>query len=311
MTGIGFSLGLLSLTTNIVIFRLAFFLIGLSAGIYLPSAVATISSLFEPRLWGRAFSVHELAPNLAFLSAPLYIALLLPHLSWQRLVQIPIGFLLAAVVLYSIVGRDIRKKPTKPDLSLYRKLFYQRDFQLMVILFSMGITSTLGIYSVLPTYLVSAQGFTEHQANLLVSASRIPTIGAALASGFFADYFGHRRAIGLVLFCSGFMTILLALDRHLLHLAIWLQPVLAVCFFPAAFALLSRIGPAETRGITVSLTIPLAFVIGGGIMPAIITRMADYGMFARAIAIAGFLIIASSFLVILIDDHQSTGTSPQ
>ncbi len=297
MAGIGLSLGLLSLTTNIAVVRMAFFLIGLSAGTYLPSAIATISSLFEPRLRARAFAVHELAPNLAFLTAPVYVAVLLPHLSCLQLIRLPIVFLLLASILYALWGKDVQIQTPRPDLTLYRLLLHHRDFHIMVILFSLGITSTLGIFSVLPTYLISVHGFTEHQANMLVGASRIPTLGAALAGGFFADYFGHRRAIGLVLFCSGIMTILLAQDRQLLHVAIWVQPILAVCFFPAGFALLSRIGPPETRGITVSLTIPLAFVIGGGIMPAVITRMADYGLFATAIGLTGILITAGGFLV--------------
>ena len=186
-----------------------------------------------------------------------------------------------------------------------------RDFQIMVILFSLGITSTLGIFSVLPTFLTSVHGFTVHQANMLVGSSRIPALGAALAGGFFADYFGHRRAMGLVLFLSGIMTILITQGRPLLIPAIWLQPILAVSFFPAGFALLSRIGPAQTRGITVSLTIPLAFVIGGGIMPAIITRMADFGLFATAIGLTGVLIAASGFLVLFMQkelDHQNYST---
>ena len=302
MAGIGLSLGLLSLTTNIAVIRTTFFLVGLSAGTYLPSAIATVSSLFAPHLRGRAFAVHELAPNLAFLTAPMYVALLLPHLSWRQLIRLPIAFLLVACLLYALWGRDVRIRTPKPDINLYRILLRHRDFHIMVILFSLGITSTLGIFSVLPTYLISVHGFTEHQANMLVGASRIPTLGAALAGGFFADYFGHRRAIGLVLFCSGIMTILLTQNRQLLHVAIWVQPILAVCFFPAGFALLSRIGPPETRGITVSLTIPLAFVIGGGIMPAVITRMADYGLFATAIGLTGILIAAGGFLVLFMQD---------
>ncbi len=311
MAGISLALALLSLSTNINIVRAAFFLVGLSAGTYLPSAIATISSLFAPHLRGRAFAVHELAPNLAFLTAPVYVALLLPHLSWQQLVRLPIVFLLSAGILYALWGRDVRVQTPKPNLKLYRLLLGHRDFQIMVILFSLGITSTLGIFSVLPTFLTSVHGFSVHQANMLVGSSRIPALGAALAGGFFADYFGHRRAMGLVLFCSGIMTILITQGRPLLIPAIWLQPILAVSFFPAGFALLSRIGPAQTRGITVSLTIPLAFVIGGGIMPAIITRMADFDLFATAIGLTGVLIAASGFLVLFMQkelDHQNYST---
>ncbi len=301
MVGISLSLGFLSQTTNILYFRLALFLIGLSAGIYLPSAIATISTLFKPHLWGRAFSVHELAPNLAFLAAPLYVALLLPQFSLQHIVQLPAVCILAAALLYAWTGANTRTKVNKPDLKLYCSLLWRRDFQIMVLLFSMGITSTLGIFSILPTYLISARGFSEHQANILIGASRIPPVGAALAGGFLADYIGHRRAIGLVLFCSGIMTILLGRGGELLIPAVWLQPVFAVCFFPAGFAMLSHIGSPETRNFIVSLTIPLSFVIGGGVIPAVITAMADHGLVAEAIILVGCLLAIGSFLTIFIN----------
>lgn len=297
MVGIGLSLGLISLTKVLLILRLSFFLLGLAAGLYLPSAITTISSLFQPRQWGKAFAVHELAPNLAFLTAPIYVALLLPHLSWQQLIQLPIVFILLAAGLYTIFGSNIQEKTAAPDLSLCRNLFGRREFWLMVILFSMGITGTLGIYSILPTYLVSAHGFSEQEANLLVGASRLPTLVTALAGGFLADRFGNRQTISLVLFCTGAMTVLLGTGQELLKLYVYLQPIIAVCFFPAAFALLSHIGALETRSVTVSLTIPIAFVLGGGIIPATITRMADYGRFETAIILTGCLIASGGLLV--------------
>ncbi len=305
MIGIALSLGLLSLTKSLSILRLSFFLLGLAAGIYLPSAITTISALFRPRQWGRAFAVHELAPNLAFLTAPLYIALLLPLLSWQQIIQLPIGFILLAAGLYTIFGSNIQEKTAPPDLSLCRNLFGRREFWLMVLLFSMGITGTLGVYSILPTYLVSAHGFSEQEANLLVGASRLPTLATALAGGFLADRFGNRQAISLVLFCTGGATILLGTGQELLKLYVWLQPIIAVCFFPAAFALLSHIGSVETRSVTVSLTIPLAFILGGGIIPAAITRMADYGRFEAAIILTGCLIASGGLLVHCIGGETS------
>ena len=48
-------------------------MVGMTAGFYFPSGMATITSLFEPKHWGRAIGVHELAPNLAFISAPLLV----------------------------------------------------------------------------------------------------------------------------------------------------------------------------------------------------------------------------------------------
>lgn len=297
MIGIGLSLGLLSLTNILPILRFSFFLLGLFAGLYLPSAVTTISSLFQPHQWGRAFAVHELAPNLAFLTAPLYVAAMLPHLSRQQIIQLPIILIIFSAGLYAIFGSDTQKKTAPPDLKLYRDLFGRREFWLMVLLFSLGITGTLGIYSILPTYLVSEHGFSEQGANLLVGASRLPTLATALAGGFLADRFGNRQVIRLVLLCTGGATVLLGTGGELLKFYVWLQPVIAVCFFPAAFALLSHLGSVETRSVTVSLTIPFAFVLGGGIVPAAITWLADYGKFETAIILTGCLLASGGLLV--------------
>ena len=304
MTGTGLALALLSLVSSLPILRLSFFLLGLSAGIYLPSAITTISTLFSHHQWGRAFGVHELAPNLAFLMAPLYVALLLPHMGWQQTVQILTFFVFLAAGLYGVFGYRLKEKPKPPDLSLCRKLIGRREFWLMILLFSLGITGTLGIYSILPTFLVSEHDFSEQAANLLVGTSRLPTLATALAGGFLADRIGNRRTITLVLLCTGGATMLLGQGQELLKFYVCLQPVIAVCFFPAAFALLSHIGPVDTRSVIISFTVPLSFVLGGGVIPAFITRMADNGQFATAILLTGGLIASGSLMVQLIPKER-------
>ena len=301
IAGILLSLALISSTPFTPFFRPGFFLLGASAGLYLPSAVATISALFPPARMGRAFGVHELAPNLAFVAAPLYVALLLPHFGWQQIVRLLMPMFLTIGVFYTFLGHDCGQKSAPPTLKLYGALLTIRPFWIMVLLFSVGIASTLGIYSILPTYLVSVHGFDEQQTNLLIAATRVPTVLAALAGGFVADRFGKRRTMGMVLAGSGLATIFLGQTLSLVKIAIWAQPIIAVCFFPAGFAMLSQIGPPQARSLVVSLTIPLAFVIGGGITPAIITRLADHGLFAEAITGTGLLILLSSLLALRIN----------
>ena len=65
-------------------------------------------------------------------------------------------------------------------------------------------------------------------------------------------------------------------------------------FFPAGFAALSLIVPAKSRNIAVSLIVPLAFVVGGGLVPVFIGFIGDMGSFAFGITICGGLITAGS-----------------
>jgi MFS transporter, NNP family, nitrate/nitrite transporter len=70
----------------------------------------------------------------------------------------------------------------------------------------------------------------------------------------------------------------------------------AVCFPPAALVALSLIGTQEPRHIAVSITIPFAFIIGGGILPTVIGIMGDAGVFGLGIAMVGGLILLAAVL---------------
>ncbi len=72
--------------------------------------------------------------------------------------------------------------------------------------------------------------------------------------------------------------------------------MLAVCFFPAGFAALSRIGPAGARNIAVSLAVPVAFMIGGGAVPTLIGFMGDIISFAAGIGLVGGMIAIGAML---------------
>ncbi|MBU1138257.1 MAG: MFS transporter, partial [Proteobacteria bacterium] len=59
----------LGFCTNLFTLRLTLFCLGLAAGLYLPSGLATISRLVAPAYLARGMAIHELAPNLGFVAA--------------------------------------------------------------------------------------------------------------------------------------------------------------------------------------------------------------------------------------------------
>ncbi len=79
--------------------------------------------------------------------------------------------------------------------------------------------------------------------------------------------------------------------------ALFLQPVLTCCFFPAGFAALSKIGPPQFRNVAVSLTIAVAILLGGGAIPAGIGMLGDEGLFSLGIMLVGGLLVVSIILV--------------
>jgi len=80
--------------------------LGLASGIYLPSGIATITHLVNPRQWGKAIAIHELAPNLGFVMAPLLAEALMIWFPWRGvMVVIGLASILSGILLFIIRTR--------------------------------------------------------------------------------------------------------------------------------------------------------------------------------------------------------------
>jgi NNP family nitrate/nitrite transporter-like MFS transporter len=276
---------------------IALFLMGLFAGVYLPSGLATITSIINPRQWGKAIAVHEMAPNLGFVAAPLLAELFLLWFSWRTILML---FGLSSILLglaNARYGNGGAFTGEAPKFGAIRTLVKQRSFIIMLILFCAGIGSFFGIYTMLPLYLVAEQGMEREMANTLVAISRIPGLAIVFAAGWATDRFGPKHTLVWIFILTGILTIGLGFAGGLwTPVLVFLQPMVAVCFPPAALVALSLIGTRETRNIAVSITIPFAFIIGGGILPILIGIMGDAGVFGLGISIVGGLILLVSIL---------------
>jgi NNP family nitrate/nitrite transporter-like MFS transporter len=147
----------------------------------------------------------------------------------------------------------------------------------------------------MPLYLVTDHGIERSLANSVIAASRTSGLFMALAGGWAADHFGPRITMTAVFLLTGTTTIIMGIGTGPLVLAaVFLQPMAAVCFFPAGFAALARIGPPGARNIAVSLAVPLGFVIGGGAVPLLIGVMGDSVSFGMGILIVGCCIAAGA-----------------
>ncbi len=77
-----------------------------------------------------------------------------------------------------------------------------------------------------------------------------------------------------------------------------LMAALAVCFFPAAFAALSRIVQPTYRSIATAFCTPTAFLIGGGLLPLVLGYVGKAEHFGLGIIVIGGLIAAGSLLAL-------------
>jgi len=275
--------------------RLGLIALGMAAGPYIPSGLATLTTLIKPRHWGKAIAIHEMAPNLSFVLAPVIAEIFLLWFSWRTVfLVLGIGALSLALVFVRF-GRGGDFCGESVGYSSFRHILANPSFWIMVVLFSLGISSTLGIYTMLPLYLVTDHGMDLNWANTLIAVSRIAGLVMALVGGWATDNFGPKQILRFVFVLTGTMTIFIGLaSSSWVAVAVFLQPVMAVCFFPAGLAALSMVSSVKERSITISLTVPIAFLIGGGAVPTLIGVIGDLHSFGWGIALVGGLIMTGS-----------------
>ena len=295
---LGITLLCVSFSKTLWEIRIGCIIVGLATGLYLPSGISTITSLVRSKDWGKAIAIHELAPNISFLAAPLISEVLLLWFTWRNILallgvaSLCVGFAFARFGK----GGDFPGEPPSP--SNVKILLREPSFWIMILFFSLGISGSLGIYTMLPLYLVSERGMTQSWANYLVALSRISGLGVAFLSGIVTDKLGPKITLGGVFLLTGSLSFLLGIvPGTWIVLIVFLQPLVAVCFFPPGFAALSRIGPPSVRNISVSLVVPFGFLLGGGAIPTGIGLFGDTINFNAGIALVG-IIIMSGFILL-------------
>ena len=295
--GVGISLLGVALVTEMLAMQIGLLALGLASGFYMPSAIATITALIDRRHWGKAIAIHELAPNLAFFLSPFVAEIFLRWASWRA----ALGFLgalsLLACAAFSRLGRGGEFAGESPASSALGELIRLPTFWLMILLFGLGVSSTVGIYSMLPLYLVTERHLEPSWANTIVAFSRAHGPFLGMLGGWASDKLGAKQTIVISMMFTSVMTLSLGLisDRWI-GAVVLLQPLLAVWFSPAAFAAVVMIAPAGSRNLAVSFTVPFGFLIGGGAIPTFIGAMGDAGSFANGLMITGALIGAGALL---------------
>lgn len=292
--GLGISLIALSVSQSLWSIRIILFILGISAGIYLPSGIVTLTSLIRPQDWGKAISVHELAPNVSFVMAPFLAEAFLQWGSWRWLMAcLGIASLLlgTAFILFGRGGKFFGQAPTA---GVVRGLVKESSFWIIMVLFGLGIGASFGIYSMLPLYLVVERGIGRGWANTLIALSRLSGIFISLMAGWFVDRLGVKKTLFVFLLTTGILTVLLGVvPGSWLVLCIFLQPMVGVCFFPAGFTAISRISSPDSRNVAISLAVPLGFILGGGVVPALIGWAGERSSFSMGIVGIGFITLAA------------------
>jgi len=294
----GILLLLIAFSKGLWMIRGELFLVGFFSGFYLPSGITAITSTIASARWGKAISVHETAPNLAFVTAPLIAEALLLILPW-RAIMASVGILSIVSGLVFIrwtTGGDF--KGDAPTFGNFRLVAGNHDFWIIAFLFGAALAVSMGVYNMMPLYLAAEKGIDRSTANTLLGLSRISVIPLVFISGWIVDRFGVKITMVAVVLFNGLALILLgALPNRWVILMVFLQPMLTGSFFPAGFSAISTIFPDKARSLAVSLAIFIAYIIGAGLIPVFLGIFGDAGMFGFAFVLVGGAVLVNLFFI--------------
>jgi NNP family nitrate/nitrite transporter-like MFS transporter len=286
-----------SLSSTLWGIRASLILIGAGSGLYFPSGIPTLTSLVEEKDEGKVFALHEIGPNSSFVIAPIAAVFALRFLNWQGILLVLACIGTAAGLLFLIFAKGGRFHGKPPHLANARLILTKSSFWIMTGLFTFGAGAAIGVFAMMPTYLVAERGMNAELVNTLVGLSRVSSLVIIFVAGYLVDRFGARRIISVVMLAAGAATVGLSLPfRPLLIAAVFLQPVLIACFFPAGFPLISRIAPPEMHNLTISFLFPIGYAFGPGLVPLLLGLLGDRLSFAVGFLIYGIILMASAIL---------------
>lgn len=275
-----------------------FLTLGMAGGLYVPSGIALITVLVQPKDWGKAMGIHELAPNLALISVPFIATLVVTLGSWRW------GYFGCSAVLavlgtcYLFIGTDSPARPSLPNLKLIAEVLGKPSFWRLSILLSLAVGVETGVYAMTPLFLVSERGFDLADANQLLGLSRIPGVLMVLLSGWLTDRLRPSTAITIALTVTGLGIMGLGLgSRAILVPSIFIQAAASASLFPPILSMASASSSTAGRALTLSLSIAVAPVIGGGLLPAAIAVAGDHLSFAAGIVSVGLITFTTILFV--------------
>lgn len=305
---VGMALLLVSIGKSLLGIRIGLFFLGMAAGLYLPSGIATLTDSVNSGEWGKAIAIHEMAPNLSFVAAPLVTEGLLIYFNWRGVLVILGLASLAFGIAFARFGRGGSFQGEAPSLTTFKPLLSESSFWIIMVLFTLGIGGSLGVYTMLPLYMVDGYAMDRSASNTLIALSRIPGPVMAFLAGWASDRLEPARTIRVIFLLTGLATMLLGVaERSWVVYIVFLQPLIAVCFFPPGFAALSSIGPPASRNIAVSLTVPIAFLLGGGLVPTVIGSLGELGRFSLGFIFVGAVIFCGFVLSFYLNSTERRG----
>ena len=282
--------------------RVVFVVLGMSAGVHQPSSMATLTATVRREDWGKALSIQQLGPPISLAAGPLLAVALLTWFTWNQTLLWIAGITAIVGIAFYVFTRGVGAfAGERPSPSAIKPVLACRSFWVMIFLFALGMGTQVGVYTMLPLYLHQERGMTPTSANTLLGLASIAPLVTVFLSGWVTSRIGEKRAITLFLFLTGAVTVLVGtLTGVALKVCVVLMAASAVCFFPPGFAALSRIVQPNYRSLAAGFGPPVAFVLGGGLLPTALGYIGQARSFSLGIIIIGAVVAIGSTAALLL-----------
>ncbi|MBI3075942.1 MAG: MFS transporter [Deltaproteobacteria bacterium] len=285
----------------------ALFLVGASAGAFLPSMLSILTAGVPPHRWGTAIGLFDTAASLSVVAIPMLASVLLPVTTWRWLFRIMTGALVVGLGPFLLTAPPVQGRPALPRGSL-RRTFGSRSLLILILLWVLCTANSMALYSIMPLYLVKARGMEIALANSIVGLTRLPSVLAPILTGWLLDRFGGRAVLGGVTAVAGGASCAIALFRSfpLLVAAMVVNAVAANGFFAAGLAYIARlVGPRE-QAATTGYVGATGILLGFSLMPPLLGVVADRLSFEAGIIMAGGVTVLLSPLSRWLDEGSGT-----
>ena len=282
----------LSLSSSMAMMRIGLFVFGIGFGLFAPTGINMITTVVRRKDWQRALAINELSPHAGMILAPLLVAALRPVLPWRGVFGLLAGLFVVGGALFITRVKAGESHGRAPSWRLVGGLVSRPAFWLLIVFFSLALSGTDGVYLLIPTFLVTEGGIEPRVANTVFGVSRFMPILSLTVAAVLFDKFGPRYTITFALVGSGLSILLLGIGGAALRIImVFLQPAIGALYFPAGFAAASSLLPAESRNIGLSMVLPIAVVLGVGVLPAAVGYMGEVATFGRGFLILGLMTI--------------------
>jgi NNP family nitrate/nitrite transporter-like MFS transporter len=286
----------LKFTTTYYLFIVVCVALGFSAGFYVPCAIPLITASFDKKHWGKAISFHETAAGFNIFSIPFLVVIALRMVSWPSVFLVMAVFALAMALVLMAFSPDPR--PAREQQARLSAVLRRTEFWVLSCFWIACSAASMGVYSILPLFLVNERAMAIDAANTIFGFSRIGGFVAMILVGFILDRFSVRKIMLVLLLATGLTTIAIAVIQvHWLLVAmLFAQATFPVIFFPVGLVAISRLTSLSERSIFTGATMGVSTITGSGVSPVVLGAVADHWNFQIGILSIGILVIAICFL---------------